>query len=467
MKWGLLWFVFVVLKSISLLTPVSSDFAHISGSHFPNIIVILLDDAGYGDIGGTIVPTPNLDSIGRNGVEFRNAYVTAPQCSPSRVGLLTGRYQQHFGHESNTEFLAALSQPSTRVIPQFLPHSYHSAMLGKWNLGDFPNPPDRHGFHETLLYRHLEESFHSNETLTLDSSQVRGREYSTSLIFQSANDFILNQSQALRPFFLYLAPMSPHVPLVFPPSFEETFHNLDPSLPVTRRKVLTMISEIDHRVGSLLALLNQQNATNNTLIFLINDNGAPAVPRSSLNPNSPLRGFKGELYDGGIRVRYSLQWPSVLSASQVIESPVSSLDVLPTILQLFKHPHPDTLRLLDGRSLFPLLKFDHHPHLSHSLQQQQSSVPDFSRTLYWRFLMVCLAEKRAMRRGELKWIKIGGSPAELYNMSTDQFETSNVAAEQPEVVAEMERDYANWERQFPPIIGRDGNRDALVKKLCG
>jgi hypothetical protein len=81
--------------------------------------------------------------------------------------------------------------------------------------------------------------------------------------------------------------------------------------------------------------------------------------------------------------------------------------------------------------------------------------------------MVCLAEKRAMRRGELKWIKIGGSPAELYNMSTDQFETSNVAAEQPEVVAEMERDYANWERQFPPIIGRDGNRDALVKKLCG
>jgi arylsulfatase A-like enzyme len=456
MGWALLG-PFLIFLAIS---PASLTQVPTSSTSLPNIIVILLDDAGYGDFGGNFIPTPHLDSIRRNGVEFRNAYVTAPQCSPSRVGLLTGRYQQHFGHETNTEFLSALSQSSTRVIPQFLPHSYCSAMLGKWNLGDFPNPPRHHGFHETLLYRDLEESFHANGTLSLDGLQVHGREYSTSLVFQSANEFILNQTQALRPFFLYLAPLSPHVPLVFPPSYDETFNHLDPSLPVNRRKVLTMMSEIDSRVGSLLHVLDQQNVTNNTLLFLINDNGAPPVLRSSLNPNSPLRGFKGELYDGGIRVRYFLQWPSVLSANQVVESPVSTLDVLPTLLQLFKPHTPDTLRLLDGKSLFPLLRFDQTPHLSHT--QPHHSLGAASRTLFWRFLMVCHPEKRAMRRGELKWIKVGGNPAELYNMSSDQFETLNVWAAHPEVVEEMEREYVAWESQFPPISGRD----ILSEKPC-
>jgi arylsulfatase A-like enzyme len=425
----------------------------------PNIIIILLDDAGYGDFDSHKVPTPHLNSISANGVEFRNAYVTAPQCSPSRVGLLTGRYQQHFGHETNTEFLASLSQRSTRIIPQFLPPHYHSGLFGKWNLGDIPNPPQSHGFHEALLYRHLEESFAANASLLLGDRPVRGRAYSTSLIFQSANEFISNvsASEDRSPFFLYLAPMSPHVPHVFPPSYGNRFNNLDPSLPIARRKVLTMMTEIDDGVGALLGLLERRKLSNGTLLFLVNDNGAPPVLRSSINPNSPLRGFKGELYEGGIHVKYALQWPSVLSPGQVIDEPVSTLDILPTLLQLWR---PQSLGVekeqgLDGRSLLPLLRFDrgkdHHLHAPLESSQRH-------RSLFWRFLMSCKSEKRAMRTGALKWVRIGSDPvaAELYNISSDQQETVDLASLLPEVVQEMGREFSDWESQFPAISGRSG-----------
>lgn len=410
----------------------------------PNIILILLDDAGYGDFQGFHISTPNLDSIGVRGVNFINGYVTAPQCSPSRVAILTGRYQQHYGHETNAEFLAALSHPRVRILPEYLPHMYQSGLFGKWNLGDLPHPPKLHGFQDAILYRHFDEIFASNTSVMLDGIPVRGREYSNTLIFQFANQFIRNKTFQEQPFFLYLAPMSPHVPHVFPPSYTKTFVSLNSSLPIGRRKVLTMMAELDVCVGSLLSTLEQLQISNNTLIFLINDNGAPTVPHSAINPNSPLRGFKGELYDGGIHVKYSLQWPSVISSHQVINTPVSTLDILPTILHLFHHRADH----LDGCSLFHLLQFD-RPHHFHSPETFSLS----SRRFYWRFLMLCKSEKRAMRHGEMKWLRTGES-VELYNMSSDPFENVNLATTLPDIVKEMEYDYFTWEGQFPPIAGR-------------
>lgn len=432
----MLWLLFCC----SLVSPVT----HTS----PNIILILLDDAGYGDFGEIHVPTPNINSIARGGVNFVNGYVTAPQCSPSRAALLTGRYQQHYGHETNTEFLAALSHPAARLIPEYLPPTYHSGLFGKWNLGDIPHPPERHGFHHSLLYRHFDEIFATNTSVMLDGHLVRGREYSTSLMFQSANQFIRNKTRHHQPFFLYLSPMSPHVPHVFPPSYANTFHNINSTLPMIRRKVLTMMTELDHGVGTLLLTLEQLNIRNDTLIFLINDNGAPFIPHSPINPNRPLRGFKGELYEGGIHVQYSLQWPSVVTPQQVIHTPVSTLDVIPTLLQIFGL----SSEKLEGRSLLPLLLFD-----DPMPQLAQSSLSLPPRTLCWRFLMLCKPEKRAMLRGEMKWLRIAET-VELYNVSSDPFETVNLVRSLPAVAEEMENLYSAWELKFPPIPGREESK---------
>jgi arylsulfatase A-like enzyme len=448
--WSSPWFALALSGALSGTPLVSTT------KTSPNIVIILLDDAGYGDFSGDKVPTPHLSSIGSNGIEFSSAYVTAPQCSPSRVGLLTGRYQQRFGHETNAEFLAALSHPSTRIIPQLLPAHYHSGLFGKWNLGDIPNPPKKHGFHEALLYRDLEESFAANTSLLLGDALVRGRAYSTSLIFQSANEFIFNQSvsETRSPFFLYLAPMSPHVPHLFPPSYGDRFDSLDSSLPISRRKVLTMMTEIDNGVGALLRLLERRGLRNDTLLFLVNDNGAPPVPRSSMNPNSPLRGFKGDLYEGGVRVKYALQWPSVLSPGQVVDEPVSTLDILPTLLHLWKSPNHFGVgpgHGLDGESLFPLLHFEENRHPLHLLPPSPRPRP-----LFWRFLMSCKADRRALRRGALKWVRVGGdgAAAELFNISSDRLETTNLASLLPEAVEEMARQFGAWESQLPALPDR-------------
>jgi arylsulfatase A-like enzyme len=489
------------LFSLSLLFLILflSFFSYSSSKLMPNIIILLLDDAGWGDlsispsltsfssststslssnthISSTLSPfsfrcvaTPSIDSIAQNGVTFHSGYVTAPQCSPSRVSLLTGRYQQHYGHETNTEYLAALSQKKTLIIPQYLPKEYYSGIFGKWNLGDIPNSPLRHGFHESHLYRDYDQMFSLNQTVQFGNSYVSGREYSTSLLFRSANEFITNQTSQNRPFFLYLSPMSPHVPHVFPPSFSPTFNGFPDSLPLSRRKVFTMLTEIDQNVGKLLTLLKKLEIYENTLFFFLNDNGSPPLPKREIertkernnasllsecseSPNFPLKGFKGDLHEGGIRVKYLLQWPSVISPNQHIKTPVSSLDILPTVLHLFEH----STSALDGVTLFPLLRWK---------SSKENALRIFhhspSRRLFWRFLMVCKPEKRAMMSGDMKWIEIRNElnpVVELYNISFDSNEKINLSSQLPDIVQRMEREYAQWEKQFPPILGRSENK---------
>jgi len=410
----------------------------------PNIIIILVDDAGYDDINGTHSPTPHINSIGNNGVIFSNAYVTAPQCSPSRLALLTGRYQQHFGHETNLEFLVGMSNESTKIIPQFLPHDYATAMIGKWNLGDIPNAPGKHGFNETFLYRHCDEAFARNESLMIGDIPVRGREFSTSLMFSRAEQFIERQVSRTVPFFLYLAPMSPHVPHVYPPWYASVFEAQDPSLPLPRRRVLTMMREIDDGIGRILKSLKDQGVFHDTMIVFVNDNGAPHLGGGSTttSPNRPFRGFKGDTLEGGVRVRMHVQWTKEILKGQVVNDPVSSLDILPTIVDITRSKQ-SALSVRDGKSWIEYIRaFQRVPVKSH-----------WDRTLFWRFHMECREEKRAVREGDWKWVWYDQqqSDQQLYNITADVSESRNLAAMYPDIVAEMRTKYERWQAQFPPI----------------
>jgi arylsulfatase A-like enzyme len=477
----------------------------------PNVIIILIDDSGYDDIDE--IHTPVINSIAKQGVSFSNAYVTAPQCSPSRVGLLTGRYQQHFGHESNSEFDVALARDDCRIIPEYLPYGYISAMIGKWNLGDIPNAPKRHGFNVSFLYRDCDEAFASGIPVAWNATlAVRNREYSTSMMFERGREFI-GSSGNESPFFLYLAPMSPHVPHVFPPHYNSLFASLNTSLPKSRRKVLTMMQEIEDGVKGILSVLREKRLEENTLLFFINDNGAPNMASEAgtvpTNPNHPFRGYKGDTLEGGLHVRFHMQWPRGLKAGQTISTPVSSLDILATIADVMELTAPEQFRRvnarvsgaattpsfssislnshrkssnvwkLDGISLLPLLQLkDDFAKIYQQRASQTGETARFcsrsntaggtddiscngdDRVLYWRFGMECKPLKRAIRHQAWKWVKYGSQAPELYNLTEDIHESHNLATTHADVAGYLAEMYEVWNGQFPPV-SRKGKKTAM------
>lgn len=227
-----------------------------------------------------------------------------------------------------------------------------------------------------------------------------------------------------------------------------------------------MVHELDYEVGRLMKILQMLNIEDNTLLFFLNDNGSPPLysdksrPSSPhLSPNRPLRGYKGDLYEGGVRVPFLIQWPGVISSGQIVTVPVSSLDILPTILSLFQ---PSLLRsvskidLLQGRSIFPNLELNStkHPRFVSDLKSRSllhPSSPPPPRHMFWRFSMECRPEKRAMLRWPWKWLKIGTNASELYDMGSSDSEVMNVAEQHQDVVHEIEALHGQWESLLPPI----------------
>eukprot|EP01041_Mallomonas_annulata_P004664 gene4664-9251_t len=444
--------------SVLLVGTISIFFSAGTNETRPNIIIILVDDMGYNDVGfhsGCISCTPHLTSIAQNGIQFTNAYVTAPQCSPSRAALLTGIYHQRFGHESNDEFLVCLSNTSTRIIPEYLKSlDYTTGMFGKWNLGDRPNPPDAHGFDESYAYFHYEdETNHGRKTITIDNKNITGRQYATTVIFQKTSQFI--QKHKDHPFFIYLAPMSPHPPLVFHPKYQKVFETSKGN--IIRRKSLAMINELDDGIGSILNILNDL-ALQNTLLFFINDNGGAVFKSSgSETLNTPLRGYKGEVYEGGVRVAMAIQWPLYIPYGIKISHPVSSLDVLATILDITKFRNTTKNPLLssisiDGQSFLRFIPIKpSNTTSSPSITSYKHTKKYIERYFFWRFWMKNKMPKRAARLGDWKWVRIGNANDELYNITADIAESKDLSALYPEVVAKIAKAHRHWESAMPRI----------------
>ncbi len=429
----------------------------------PNVVLIFADDLGYGDVSsyGGEVPTPHIDSIGANGARFTDGYVTAPVCSPSRAALLTGRYQQRFGHEFNIEGnwwrphdveQHGLDLGERTLADMLRTAGYATGLVGKWHLGMEPDHlPLKRGFDEffgILSWGYIfnppgkpwsppardlteaEGRQHFQELLGpvyRGTEPVEVEEYFTDALTREAVAFI--ERHRRDPFFLYLAYTAVHVPLEATPEYLDRFPDMEPE---SRRIYAAMTSALDDGVGSVLATLRELGLEEDTLLFFISDNGALiSLSRGeSFARNDPLKGGKVTLYEGGVRIPFFVQWPGKIPAETVFRKPVSSLDVVPTVLAAAGGPLPSD-RPIDGVDLLPFL--------------DGSDLAAPHDVLCWRS-----GSNRAVRQGRWKLIQLGSNPVELYDLVADLSEERDLAAERPDVVEELERAYADWEAEMIP-----------------
>ena len=428
----------------------------------PNVLLILVDDMGYGDVGFNgckDIPTPHIDSIAANGVRFTEGYVTAPQCAPSRAGLLAGISQSRFNRGEN-KIIDKLGIPET--VKQFGDYmreaGYRTGMVGKWHQGTMAgNHPLDRGF--DWFYGFLPGSTHFMPVGNLkfiphileNREPQKVTEYLTFVFGDKAVEFMTEKSD--KPFFLYLSFNAPHAPLEAPQEYLDRFAHLA-KLPdtinyVSRQKLkhprqvyAAMVAALDDTVGRILMELRENGLEENTLIYFLSDNGGPTVVTSA--NNGPLRGSKGDLLEGGARVPFALQWKGTIPSGQTIETPVSSLDLLPTSLAVAGADVPENL---DGVNVLPLVR------------KGRALTP---RTLCWNFPHPPHAPVWAVRSGDWKLVheasrvpkergfSWGGSRTGLYRLSDDIHEDNDLSGQYPEVLQKLQTEYDAWAATLPP-----------------
>jgi arylsulfatase A-like enzyme len=423
-----------------------SAFAHAAAPAKPNLLLIVSDDQGYADTGfngSKDIPTPNLDRLAKSGVRCTSGYVTHAFCSPTRAALLTGRYQQRFGHEFNPVYDPLDAQeglPLTeRLLPEFLKDAgYVTGWIGKWHLGASPaHTPRSRGFTETFGFiggGHQYWNWRTNQhqyTLPLERNglPVEVTNHLTTVFGEQAAAFVKRHAQA--PWFLYLAFNAPHTPLQPTPERLARFAHLTPT---NRAKYAAQVSLMDDAVGAVLEAVQQSGQTSRTLVFFFSDNGGPD---SNGSVNTPLRGFKGQLYEGGVRVPFVVNWPSRLPAGKDYTAPVSSLDVFATALAVAGVPKP-TDRQYDGVNLVPFLA------------GETQGVPHDR--LCWR---MGGDQRWAIREGDWKLVRSKGKPDELYHLATDLSEKQDLAETKPEVTSRLASALAAWNQELstPAFLG--------------
>jgi arylsulfatase A-like enzyme len=396
----------------------------------PNIVVIVADDLGYADVlfnpaHPREVTTPNLDRLAKESVICRQGYVTGHVCSPTRTGLMTGRYQQRLGLYTAGEAGSGVPMQE-RIFPQFLkPAGYTSMQIGKWHLGPTPEwSPALRGFDEVFgfLGRGAHDYFKLDDPedpIYRGTTPVKLQGYLTDLWGDEAVAFI-GRNRA-HPFFLYLAFNAVHAPLEAPADEIAHFNTGNPD----RNTLLAMGKRMDDAVGRVIAQLKGQGVWENTLLFFISDNGGPLAQSAN---NAPLRGGKHQDYEGGIRVPYLVCWPGKLKPGES-QAVVSSLDILPTALAAAGVALP-TEKPLDGRNILPLLR------------GEETAA---SRDLFWS----AGSEEGwwAVRSGDWKLVgekaRIG-----LFDLSKDISEKNDLSKQYPERVAALTKLHDAWLAQM-------------------
>jgi arylsulfatase A-like enzyme len=409
----------------------------------PNILVILADDLGYADVGFQgckDIPTPHLDALARGGVRCTNGYVSHPFCSPTRAGLMTGRYQQRFGHENNPAYLPddpKVGLPVDQVtLAQVLKAAgYATGGVGKWHLGAHPKfHPTARGFDEWFGFAggghvYLPNAKGGREyTIPLQRNRrnVDEKEYLTDAFSREAAAFI-NRHKG-RPWFLYLAYNAVHTPLQAPPRYLDRVKHIPDE---TRRKYAALAVALDDGVGRVLKTLRAQGLERKTLVFFLSDNGGPV--RVTHSSNGPLRGHKGQVFEGGIRVPFVVAWPGRLPAGKTFDEPVCSLDVFATAAALAGARVPAD-RKMDGVNLLPHLR-------------GEAKAPPHER-LFWR---AGGGAQFAVREGRYKLAHAGGKD-QLFDLAADVGETKDLAAAKPDVTARLRKAYQQWNSELVPPL---------------
>ncbi|MCE9532312.1 MAG: sulfatase [Planctomycetes bacterium] len=394
----------------------------------PNVLVIVGDDMGYGDVsvhGCKDVSTPNIDSFAKNGVRCTSGYVSGPYCSPTRAGLLTSRYQTRFGHEFNpgpkdNDGQNGLSLQETTIADRFKAAGYRTGIVGKWHLGYDPKfHPLKRGFDEHYGFLGGAHPYFPNmgPDILRGTEKVDEKEYLTDAFGREAVSFIDRNKE--KPFFLYLAFNAVHMPLQASDKYLKRFE----SLTGNRKIYCALMSAMDDNIGLVLAKLKDAKIEEDTLIFFISDNGGPAVNASN---NGPLNGHKATTWEGGIRVPWMVQWKGKLPAGKVYDQPVIQLDIQPTALAAAGINPKDAK--FDGVNLLPYLegKDDKPPHES----------------LFWRF-----GKQTAVRKGDWKLVEANGSDGKkLFNLKDDLGEKTDLTAKNPEKVKELQAAWDEWNK---------------------
>lgn len=416
----------------------------------PNVLVFLSDDVGWGEYGfqgATDIPTPNIDSIARNGVRFTQGYVSGPYCSPTRAGLLTGRYQTRFGHEFNsTARQFGLPLTESTLADRLKALGYETCAVGKWHLGGGPEfRPMRRGFDE--FYGTLANTpfFHPNQfvdsRVSPDVQPVADDQFYTTDAYAERIVDWLEQHQA-GPWFVYVPFNAQHAPLQAPQKYLDRF----PDVADQKRQLFSaMMSAMDDAVGRVLDKVRDLGQEDNTLIWFLSDNGGPTA--STTSRNGPLRGFKSQTWEGGVRVPFCVQWKGTLPAGKTFEHPIIQLDILPTCVAAAGGEIDEGWKL-DGVDLTPYLtgKNDSRPH----------------EMLYWRF-----GQQWAIRHGDHKLLvaRGGSGKPELYDLAHDVGESRDLAAEQPAKAAELQALWDAWNaEQAEPIAPDQPARRARARR---
>jgi arylsulfatase A-like enzyme len=405
----------------------------------PNVVILFADDLGYGELGcqgNKEIPTPNIDSIAKAGVRFTQGYVAATYCSPSRAGLLTGKYPTRFGHEFNEgaglkgKFGLPLTEKT--MADRFKALGYATACIGKWHLGVGPDyRPTKRGFDE--FYGTLANTpfYHPNlvdSRLDPDPKKVEDKEFYTTDAYAARAVDWLDKLKG-KPFFLYLPFNAQHAPLQAPKKYLDRF----PGIKDEKRQLFAaMMSAMDDAIGAVLTKIKEMGQEDNTIVWFLADNGGPT--RVTTSGNGPLRGFKATTLEGGPRVPFLVRWKGKIPAGKTYDHPIIQLDILPTSLAAAGEPVKKDEKL-DGVDLLPYLagKNTDRPH----------------QTLYWRF-----SPQWAVRHGDYKLVRssIDGMTPRLFNLADDIGETKDLTESHPEKVKELTRLYKAWdEEQKAPL----------------
>jgi arylsulfatase A-like enzyme len=384
----------------------------------PSVLMILVDDLGYGDLssyGATDLKSPHIDQLMAAGMRFDHFYANCPVCSPTRAALLSGRYPDMVGvpgvvrtHITNNWGYLA---PQAILLPELLKAvDYHTAIVGKWHLGlDSPNTPNErgfdhfHGFLGDMMDDYYHHSRHDNNYMRLNGKEIDPKGHATDLFTQWSIDYIQQRAKTDRPFFLYLAYNAPHTPIQPPAEWLERVKKREPGISDKRAKLVALIEHLDDGIGKVIAALKECGISDNTLVIFTSDNGGQLNVGAN---NGPLRAGKQDMYEGGIREPMCAVWPGKIQPGSRSNRVAMTMDLYPTICEA---AGAKVSHAIDGRSILPTLL--------------GRSQPDEDRFLFWVRREGGHYGGRAYyaaRYGDFKLVQNNPyEPMELYNLKDD------------------------------------------------
>jgi arylsulfatase A-like enzyme len=433
----------------------------------PNLIVIMTDDMGYADVGFNgckDIPTPNIDSIAYNGAHIVNGYVSFPVCGPSRAGFITGRYQDRFGFTTNptidpTNDIAGLPLDEKTIAEVLHKEGYKSAIVGKWHLGTHPNfHPLKRGFDYFYGFLSGGHNYFMNQLTIENLENVKSKwawyktklrenhktlefedyktDYLTDELSEAGLRFINKQAENNQSFFLFLAYNAPHTPMHATEKYLSRFPDIQDK---KRKTYAAMVSAVDDGVGNVLRTLKDNGIEENTLIVFLSDNGGA---HNNASQNTPLRGTKGSVYEGGLRVPFAMQWKGVIPANTRYEESVSSLDIMASIVDILDIK-TNPKKPLDGVNIIPYLT-----------GKKKGAPHEY---LFWRKW-----EQNAMAaiNADYKLLKVKkNAETEFYNLKKDVSEKENIKGSNSKKVQEIQKEWDKWNVQLKdrvfPTLGND------------